>query len=74
MVHFGRFISNFDKCWSEIAGDVISGVAVDWVGMDLFLEFGEARLNTNRIIGLIAVQTRYTHFCAVFIFKVGKYF
>ena len=31
---FGRF-TNFDKCRSEVAGDVISGVAVDSVWMSV---------------------------------------
>ena len=26
---FGRFISNFDKCKPEVAGDVIAGVSID---------------------------------------------
>ena len=30
---FGRF-ANFDKYRPEVAGDVISGVAVDYIGMD----------------------------------------
>ena len=45
---FGRF-SNFDKCRSEVAGDVISGVAVDKVGMDVRATFGESGLNSGRI-------------------------
>ena len=32
---FGRF-SNLDKCWSEAAGDVIAGIALDYVGMDVY--------------------------------------
>ena len=31
--HFESF-SNFDKCRPEVAGYVISGVAVEWVGVD----------------------------------------
>ena len=32
---FGRF-SNFYKCRPEVAGDIISGVAVDYVDPDVF--------------------------------------
>ena len=46
---FGRF-PNFNKCRSEVAGDVISGVAVDYVGMDVRATFGESGLNSGRII------------------------
>ena len=38
--NFDRF-PNFDKCRSEVAGDVISGVAVDYVGMDVRAAFGD---------------------------------
>ena len=63
---FGRF-SNFKKCRLEVAGDVISSVAVDYVGMDVGATFGESGLNTCRIILLLAGRTRFTrHFCAVF--------
>ena len=46
---FGRF-PNFAKRRSEVAGDVISGVAVDYVGMDVRATFGESGLNSGRII------------------------
>ena len=46
---FGRF-PNFDKCPSEVAGDVISGVAVDYVGVDVRATFGDSGLNSVRII------------------------
>ena len=46
---FGRF-RNFYNCRSEVAGDVISGVAVDYVGMDVCTTFGESGLNSDRII------------------------
>ena len=38
---FGRF-PNFDKCRSEVAGDVVSGVAIDHVGVDALATFGES--------------------------------
>ena len=31
---FGRF-SNFDKCTLKVASDVISGVAMEYVGVDV---------------------------------------
>ena len=46
---FGCF-PNFDKCQSEVADDVMSGVAVHYVGMDVRSTFGESGLNTGRII------------------------
>ena len=35
---------------SEVAGDVISDVAEDWVGMDVCATFGESGLSGGRII------------------------
>ena len=58
MRHFRPFFSNFDKCPPEAARDVVSGVAVNYVGMDVPAKFGDARLNSGR--------TRFTHFCTVF--------
>ena len=46
---FGRF-PNLDKCRSAVAGDVISGEAVDYVGMDVCATFAESALNSGRII------------------------
>ena len=57
---FGRF-PNFDKCHSEVAGDVISGVAVEYVGMDVSATFSESGLNSGRIILLFG---RPDPFCA----------
>ena len=45
----GRF-SNFDKCRPEVAGDVILNAAVDKVGMNIRVKFGDCRLNSGRII------------------------
>ena len=45
----GRY-SNFDKCLSQSAGDFISSVAVEEVGTDVRATFGEAGLNSGRII------------------------
>ena len=45
----GRF-PNFDKCRSEVVGDVMSGVAVHYGGLDALSTFGESRLNYGRII------------------------
>ena len=46
---FGRF-PNFDKCRSEVSGDVLSGAAVHYVVMDVRSTFGESVLNSGRII------------------------
>ena len=40
----------FDQSRSEVAGDVISGVAEEYVGMDVGATFGESGLNSGRII------------------------
>ena len=49
-----RSFSNFDKCWPEVAGDVISRVAVEHVGMDVSVKFVECRSNRSR--GIQAAQ------------------
>ena len=38
---------NFDKCLSEVVGDIIFGVAADYVGMDVRATFGESALNSG---------------------------
>ena len=48
---FGRS-SNFDKCQPEVAGNVISGVAVDFVGSDVRAKCSVSRLENDRIIRL----------------------
>ena len=50
----------------EVADDVIFDVAVDQVGMDVHVKFGDSTLNHSQIIRLVAGHTRFTHFCAVF--------
>ena len=45
-------LSNFDKCRPEVAGDVISGVALGYVSMDVRAKLGDSRLNNGRIIQL----------------------
>ena len=46
---FGRF-PNFDKFRPEVAGEVVSGVAIEYVVMDVRATFGESGLNSGRII------------------------
>ena len=41
-------------------------MAVDWVGFDVRVEFGDSRLNTGRIIPFFAGETRSVQFYAVF--------
>ena len=48
---FRRF-SNLDKCQPEAGGDVISGAALEYVGMDVPAGFDDSRLNSGRIIRL----------------------
>ena len=47
---FSTVSSNFDKCRPEVADDVISSEAVDYVGMDVCEKFGDSILNIGRII------------------------
>ena len=47
---FSAVFSNVVKCPSEVAGDVMSGVAVDQVGVDVRATSGESRLNSGQII------------------------
>ena len=37
---------------SEVAADVISSVAVDYIGTDVLAKFGDCRINSSRIIQL----------------------
>ena len=45
-----RFFFNFEKCLSEKADDVISGVAVGHAGMDVHVKFCDSRSNSSRDI------------------------
>ena len=61
---FGHF-SNFGKCQSEVAGDVISGVAIDYVGADVRASRGGSETVTE-IFDSLAGQIRFMHhFCAI---------
>ena len=53
-IRSGIFCSfaNSDKCRSEVAGDVISGVAVDYVSVDVHARLGASELRGGRVIGL----------------------
>ena len=44
----------------------ISDVAVDLVGIDDRVKFGDSMLNSGQIIQLFAGHTRFTHFCTEF--------
>ena len=43
---------------TEAGGDVISGVALDYVGADVPAGFGDSRLSTGRIIRLLVTRLR----------------
>ena len=58
--------SNYGQCKPEVAGDVTSGVAVDYVSLEICVKFGNPMLNTGRMIRLFVDRTRFTLFCAVF--------
>ena len=40
--HFLPFFSNFEKCRPDVADDIISGVAVEQVGMDVRVKIGDS--------------------------------
>ena len=61
----GRF-SNYDKCRSEVACDIISGVAVDLVGADVRATCVGSGLNSERNIRLFARPDTFYPFCEVF--------
>ena len=47
---FSAVFSNIDNCRPQIASDVISGVSLGYVGVDVRAKFGDSRLNSGRII------------------------
>ena len=49
---FSVSFSNFKKCRPEVAGDVIFGAALAYVGVDVRAKLGDSRLNRGRIIRL----------------------
>ena len=51
MGYFPPF-SSLDKCRPEAGGDIISGMALDYVGTDVPAGFDDSRLNSGRIIRL----------------------
>ena len=53
-VGFGIFcrFSNLHNCRPEAAGDVMSGMALDYDGTDVHASFGDYKLNSDRIIPL----------------------
>ena len=63
---FSVVFSNVERCRQEVADDVVSDVAVDYVGMGVRVKFGDSMLNSGRIIQLFVGRTRFTQFCAGF--------
>ena len=69
----GRFFSNFEKCRPEVAGEVITGVAVDYVSMDVRVEFGDSTLNTGKEFHSIGAEYRKDWLRIVLLdFTVGR--
>ena len=48
-------LKKFDRCQLKVAGDVISSAAVDYIGMDFDIKFGDSKPSTGRIIWLFAL-------------------
>ena len=63
---FSAVFRTFGRCRPKAAGGVMSGVAVQQVGLDVRVQYGASKLNSGRIISLFAGRTRFTHFYAVF--------
>ena len=63
---FSTVFANFHKCRPQVAGDVISGMTVDQVGMDGLAKFGDSRSNISRIIQHFGQPNQFYAFCAAF--------
>ena len=61
--HFLPFLRN--NCRLEVPGDVISGVTLDFVGMDVCVKYGDCRLNVGWIITLYRLEPFYTLLCSI---------
>ena len=60
------FLKKFNRCRPELAGEVVSGMTVDWVGLVVRVKFGDSTLNSDRIMLRFAGRTGFTRVCAVF--------
>ena len=73
--------SNFDKCRPEGADDVISSVAVDKVGIDIRVKFGDSTLNSpnKHFNGVLrsahdwAMRILWNTLLAIFILSVAAF-
>ena len=45
---FSAVFSNFEKCRPDAADDPMSGLAAEYVGLDVLVKFGDSMLNTFR--------------------------
>ena len=62
-----QHFQNFDKCRSKVAGDVVSCVAVDYVGTDAKQHLANLGYTVAELFDSLADWTRFTyHFCPVF--------
>ena len=59
------FFSNFDHCRPQVAEDIIFGVAVEKVGMDVHVKFGDSPLNSGQITQLCRLHTFYAILCNI---------
>ena len=59
---FSVVFLNFDKYRPEVADDVISGVTLDYVSVDVLARVGDSRLNSGLIIRLFGWPDQ---FCAL---------
>ena len=63
---FSAVYSNFSKCQPKVAGEVISGKAVEYVGIDVHEKFGDSTLNNGRIIRLFVQEDSfYALMCSI---------
>ena len=54
--------SNFEKCWPQVAGDVISCTALEYVGMDIHAKLDDSSSNGSRgVRGADFVELKNEH-------------
>ena len=63
---FSAAFSNFDYCWPEVADDVILGMAVEYVAVDISVKFDDSTLNIGRVIRLFdRPDLFYARLCSI---------
>ena len=62
----GPSCSNFAECQPEVAHDVVSDMAIEYIGMDVHAKFVDSELSSGRIIRLFGrPDAFYTLLCTI---------